>query len=67
MLASVGAAAAMALTSLAFSGGAFMSLCVIGAVGAASYLGLVFLLRLVPVSGLRSELALVYQGLRRAS
>lgn len=66
VLASLGATAAMALTSMAFSGGAFVELCVIGAVGVVSYLGLIILLRLVPASGLRSEFALVYQGLRRA-
>ena len=66
VLATVGSAAAMALANLAFTGGAFAELCVIGAAGAVSYLGLIILLRLVPASGLRSEFALVYQGLRRA-
>jgi O-antigen/teichoic acid export membrane protein len=65
LLASVGATVAMLVASTAFDGGAFAELCVIGAVGALSYFGLVMLLRLVPAAGLRSELSLVYQGLRR--
>jgi hypothetical protein len=44
-----------------------VSVCVIGAAGALSYLALAILLRLVSAAGLRSELGLVYQGLRRTA